>query len=531
MIQQIITFDGGLSTKKRPHLIQRNEGIICENVDIESGGLCPLPNFIYIDNIDGKHIYPQGGGIVYNTDSTDDRFYETYSGRLYWSNAEYSTFGIKRYDGTNAGEDAEAPDAPDVIPSATIVTAGQLNGAYVYCYTFFDDTGVESAPSPFLDVSPVDNEVVLTFADTNEPLDLAQRRVYRTGGDNPTFNLIGEIDVGTLTYTDNTRDLDVSRIELYTFEDTPPVDDLDMLVECNGTMWGSYGNNVYFSRTGSPEYWGVLDYIRLDKECTGLGKFGDSVIAFTRTSAYMINGANRDTINVQRLPFNQGCISSHSVVNIDAYLLWTSLNGICIFNGSTIDVITKKILSWDEFGRVGDLRYEDFDDSTDRWDSALGFDIAYAEGYRDRYYGVFSNGILSIDLSDGVKITTIKLTGVVSLAINYDDNLLYAVAPNEVSGYDVYYLPSGCDDSMDATWKTGRLADNSTNVVKHYRDVELDAMPISVEVFIEGVSIRKYIGKKQFKLPASAFGRDIQFEIITNNGIRSLKYEYSEMKI
>ena len=58
MIQQIVTFDGGLSTKTLPHLIARNEGIVCRNVDLETGGLTPLNSFIYIDNVVGKYIYP-----------------------------------------------------------------------------------------------------------------------------------------------------------------------------------------------------------------------------------------------------------------------------------------------------------------------------------------------------------------------------------------------------------------------------------------------------------------------------------------
>ncbi len=83
---------------------------------------------------------------------------------------------------------------------------------------------------------------------------------------------------------------------------------------------------------------------------------------------------------------------------------------------------------------------------------------------------------------------------------------------------------------MSATWKTSRLSDASTNIRKHYRDVTLEAMPVSVEVFIDGVSVKVYNNRQSFKLPAGSFGKDIQFEIVTVNEIRSLKYEYSEMK-
>ena len=539
MIQQIITFDGGLSTKRRPHLIQRNEGIVCENVDLEAGGLCPLADWEYEGNYTGKYLYRWNDSMISNLADTDERFYDTFGGRVYWTDRDYTTSGLRRYNATvtpdpNVGEDADSPDAPDAAPTNTLSNGqhnGRSSGDYVYCYTFVDDGGIESPPSPFMSVSIVDDDAInLTLPDTNAPADLAYRRIYRTGGANPTFNLIAEVAVGTTTYTDNTRDIDVSRIELYTFENYSAVDELDMLIECNGTMWGALGKNVYFSRTGSPEYWGLLDYVTLDKNVTGLGKFGNSVVAFTRTSAYFINGSTRDDIDVQRLPFNQGCINKYSIVNIDSYLLWTSLDGVCIFNGSTIDIITKRKLDWDEFGRVGELTFGDFDSTTTKWDSSLGFEITYAIGYRDKYYGVYSDGIVHIDLSDGIKIGTIRLEGVTTLMINDDDNILYGIKPNETSGYDAYFLPSGCDNRMTAVWQTGRLADETTDITKHYRYVEFDAVPDSVEVFIDGVSIKTYTSRQNFKLPAGSFGRDIQFKITTTNPIRSLKYEYTHMK-
>ena len=556
MIQQIVTFEGGLSTKKLPHLIARNEAIVCTNVDLETGGLTPLKSFIYVDNVAGKHIYPYNDLIISNATDVDDRFYDTFGGRLYWSNAEYSAYGLMRYDGTDAGVNAEAPSPLSTAETTSIAitesaTAGRLTIAatYTYAFTVVDTDGIESTPevhitsvtltgnkqSMLLSISYAD----MTTIETNHP-DMAGLNIYRTGGDNPTFNVIATnmlkdhpdvIDTGThYTWYDKVADIDVSRTELYTFENNAPSAGLDKMIESNGTLWGAIGTNVYFSRTGSPEYWGLLDYITLDKECTGLGKFGGSVVAFTRTSAYLINGSTRDDVNVQRLPFNQGCIEGHSIVNIDSYLLWTSLNGVCIFNGATIDVITKDILSWDEFGRVGEATYGDYDTTTSKWDSSLGFDIRYAESYQDRYYGVYSDGILVIDLSNGTKVSTIGLTGVVSLAVNDEDNLLYAVVPNATSGFDVYYLPSSGDSSMTATWKTSRIDDASTNIQKHYRDVTLEAMPVSVEVFVDGESVKVYTGRQQFKLPAGSFGKDIQFEIVTTNEIRSLKYKYSEMK-
>ena len=560
MIQQIVRFDGGLSTKISPHLIQSNEGIVCENVNLEKGTLYPLSSLTQLstpnDNVAGKHIYVQEDIVISNQAEADDRFYDTYGGRTYWTNDSYGTYGLVRYNDTDIGIEATAPSALSttelsyILINESAAVEGFLTqgAAYVYAFTIVDTDGIESAPVFKDGVDPTASknsmELKITHANlvtiqTNHP-DMVGINVYRVGGDNPTFNLlIDELsettpdvvdDLTNYLWYDKVADIDVSRIELYTFENTPPPEDLDMLLEINGTMWGSVGKKIHFARTGSPEYWGNLDYVQLDKDCTGLGKFGDSVIAFTRTSAYIITGSTRDDVSIDRLPFNQGCVQKHTVVNIDAYLVWTSLNGICIFNGSSIEVLTKKSISWDEFGRVGNLTYDDYGTDLTKWDSASGFDIQYAAGWQDKYYGVFNNGIVILDLSDGLKVSSIAVENVKSVAINSDDNLLYVVVLNaDLTTYDVYYLSEN-ETKMTATWKTGRLDDQTTDVIKHYRDVEFDGNPTTVEVFIDGISKKVYTGKSKFKLPAGSFGRDIQFEITTTEEIRSMKYEYSVKK-
>lgn len=547
-ISELITFDGGLSTKTSPHLIARNEGIICQNVDLESGVLKPFSSMQYVATVNGRHIYPYEEIIIANQDLTDDRFYETYGNRLYWTDKNYAgQNGLRRYDGTDEGVDATAPDAyPQGSAPVTAVATnlyGQLTSgsSYSYALTVVDTDGVESAPvflptvtltsSQYAIKLQVDSTLVQTYLPANHTVN-----IYRQGGNNPTYNLIIEgmspthpdvyMEGNNVVWLDTIADINVSRIELTTYEHTSPPDGLDMLIECNGTFWGSYNNKVYFSRTGSPEYWGLLDYVTLDKDCTGLGKFADSVVAFTRTSAYMITGYNRDNVTVTRLPFNQGCTHKHSVVNIDTYLLWTSLNGICLFDGSTVQVITKKTLAWDEFRRIGNTTYGDYDGTNIKWNSGLGFDIKYACGYQDKYYGVYNDGIMVLDLSNGLKVSTIEAPNVSSVAINEDDNLLYVVIDNLDTTFDVYTIINS-DSKMLATWKTGRLSDGTTNVKKHYRRIELDGTPTSVKVYIDEVLKYTSEGKSIFMLPAGCIGRDIQFEINTTNEIRSLKYSYS----
>lgn len=550
-ISELITFDGGLSTKVDSHLIGRNEGIVCQNVNLEKGVLTPLQQMEFVENVKGEHLYVFDGDIITNDNMSDNRFYDEYAGRLYWTDTNHGSYGLLRYDSTvtpdpNVGVNAEAPNpynqATYPVTVTTSITAGHLSNAeYTYALTIVNSNGIESTPVVIGSATATKNKSIKLCVDevsvTAYLTSISSTvNIYRTGGDNPTFNLIVEdmspthplvqMNGTDLCYYDSLADINVPRIELTTFENYAPDNTLDMLIELKGTFYSAVGKKVYFSQTGRPEFWHPLDYVQLDKECTGLGKFGDTIVAFTRTSAYMISGNNRDNIVLERMPFNQGCVDKHAVVNIDAFLIWTSLNGICLFDGANIQVLTKKSIAWDEFARVGNATFHDINT---KWDGGSGFSIKYAAGYQDKYYGVFNNGIVIVDLSSGLKVSTIYIENVASVAFNRDDDFLY-IAVDKLDGtYDVYALIN-TGTNMEATWKTGKLTDGSINVKKHYRQVTIDGIAKTVNVYVDGVLKHTASNQEKFMLPPSCIGDDIQFEIITTNEIQGLKYQYTQLK-
>jgi hypothetical protein len=551
-IQQLLTFEGGLSTKISPHLIGRNEGIKCENVNLETGTLLPLTQCYEETTKTGKYCHYFSGNIISNTDATDERFYVEYANRLYWSNAGYGTYGLMRYDGTDAGIVAEAPASPQNITDITIAewndTADDnghltMGGTYYYAFTSVDSNGTESAPTyhpTSITINVLAKRSIKISVDSDNVFDNIiptghTVNIYRTGGDNPTYNLIASglspaetiCSAGESCYRDNTADIDITRIELTTIDNTPPPASLDMLIESLGTFWGASGKYVYFSKVGRPEFWGSLDFVALDSECTGLGKFGNNIYAFTVRGVYQIEGYSRDTVTVTKLPFNQGCVHKDTITNLDGYMLWVSKNGICMYDGSSINVITKQSIAWNTFATVGNLTYEDFN-AEEKWTSGLGFEITYSIGYKDRYYGVYSNGLFIIDFANGSNVTTIDIPDSRSLFINYATNVVNVVI-EDVSNFKVNTL-EGTDNPMTATWKTGEISDEGSNVDKHYRDVTIDGTPNSIEIFVDGESKKVYTNKNRFKLPAGCIGSNIQFEIITDSEIRGLKYNYSQLK-
>ena len=526
MEKQLIVFNGGLQTKLSPHLLQDNQAVECVNINLDKGSIYPLNGLTYETSINGEYVYQEDENIISNTDPLDVRDYARFGTRIYWTNGTYNSYGLMRYDGTNTGVEATAPVAPNGVVGLTATgTNESLYGDYTYTYTYVDTDGIESAPTGYYTVSCNNQNVnIVISSETNTPNDLLYRRIYRTGGNNPTYNLVAEIT--GLTFTDNIRDIDVSRIELATFENNPAPTNLTNLIENNGTMWGSVGDKVYFSINGHPEYWNSLDYLQLNDDCTGIGKFGEQTLVFTRADAYVVTGFNRDTVSMTKLPYREGCMNHRSIANVGDYLVWSSKNGVCVYNGANVQIATRNILSWNELARVGD---ETFDDFNTVFDSNTGYEIVDGLALQGKYYAVFNNGIGILRIEDFQVASTIEIDGIKSLYYDDINNFIVAVIKTD-TGYEAKSIDTDSGNKMTSLWRTGEIqGEEGYGVLKHYRKIQLDNTPIYVKVKAGDKEFTMH-GKKDFFLPPSFTGYTIQIEIATNNEIRSLEYQYGVKK-
>ena len=521
----MLIFNGGLQTKLAPHLIQDNQATECINVDLSNGSIYPKKGLTYEQDVDGVHVLQEDLAIISNSDPLDVRSYARFGTRIYWTDGEYNSYGLSRYDGTNAGVEATAPDAPNGTMNLTAYgSSGGLNGDYTYVYTYVDTDGIESAPSGYFDVTTTgDQDVAITITgETNVPADISARKLYRTGGVNPTFNLVGEILDPALTKTDSTRDIDVSRIELATFANTAPNPNLTNLIENNGTMWASVGDKIYFSSNGQPEYWNELDFLQLNDTCTGIGKFADMVVVLTRADAYLISGYNRDTVTMQKLPYREGCVNHKSIANVGDFLVWVSKNGVCVFNGSTVVVATRNLLSWNDLGRVGS---QVWNDSNAVFDANLGYDVIDGLALQGKYYGVFSEGVGVLRIEDMTLASIISIPD--SKSIYYDDiNNFLVVVVEEDGVYKAKSIDTNGAELMNAIWKTGEMQlDEGYDIIKSFRKLKFDAAPDKVIVTC-GEKSFTIMNKKEFFLPANFRHNWIQLEIQTTREIRSCQVEY-----
>lgn len=526
MKQQVVLFNGGLQTKNAPHLIENNKAVECENIDLDKGSIFPFKNFLLEESFEAtgySNIFYND--ILYSSNIDETRHYSIYGNRLYFTNGDYGDYGLYRYK-DNSIVNAVAPQVNvfGVLSATAITGIKSKNSDYAYVYTIVDTDEIESAPSDVTYITLESQDATLTINTTLEDVEetVYKRRIYRTGGANPTYNLIAELDSDVLTFTDNISDINVSRIELTSFDTSPPPTTLINLLENNGTMWGSVGNRIYFSKSGRPEFWGALDFVVIGGNCTGLGKFSDYILAFTESEAYIISGYNVDTISLKKLPYNEGCLNSKSICNVADILVWTSKNGVCAFNGSGITILTKNILSWSDDANIGNLTFGEIDGT---FGSNVGYRIIGSVGLRDKYYAIYQEGIGVIDIANGSISSTIIISDAKDILYNLSDNVIWIIKED----LSIHIFNFDSNSNMLARWKTPLMSVDGYSLLKAFKKVKFDKAPDEVTVFVDDKKLLTISNTQEFHLPAGSYGQAIQFDIKTQNEIKYVKYEYGVM--
>ena len=519
MFSELKTFDGGVNNVYAPHHININETVYCANAIIDNGEITSHKNLHDTGvNLTGNYAtyYKAQDEVV---SSTEDRFYVEWAGMLYWSN---SAGVIKRYDGTTVSN-IGGHTAPATVPVLTTPAAGLLNGTYTYAITYTYDSIFESPPCTFVSVSPTNQNVVVTYADT-PPAGVTHRNIYRLGGINPTFNWVGTTAVATASFTDNIHDFDISRRELVTYNNDTAPTGLDMLVEIQGTFFGALGGKVYFSREGQPEYWNAYSYVQFPKTITGLGVFGNSVIAFTDSNMYLVSGSNINNISMIKLPFDYGCKNKRTVQNIEGRLIWVSAlddrDAICVYDGSSVNIINNfNKISYTPV--LGSTTYNNY--TTETYDDYV-FNINTSIVSNRKYFLFMSGRTAIVDAENALKVYYMEDNITAAYSKN---NSLYVGMSN-----DVYEYYPDASTYRNVEYKTGDIDNGNMTKVKHYRYLKINAIgTYSVSVFVDGKLICTQTTEKDF-LPTDTYGKYISF-LIESTGyakIKSISYEYSELR-
>lgn len=221
---------------------------------------------------------------------------------------------------------------------------------YYYVYTYVNDWGWESAPSPpsLGNTRPNDAKATLTgFAAVPEGnYHIETIRIYRTQADekgDAEYFFHHEIAVGVESTEDDNRDLGRALVTLGCF---PPPDDLSFLTPMwNGMAAGISEGSVMVCEPFSEYAWKVdNDIVPPEGKAVALGVFEQNLLVLTTGRPVLAAGTGPDSLDQMPIAFAQGCIAPRSAVSMGGGVAWASNDGLCWYGADGPRILTRDIM-------------------------------------------------------------------------------------------------------------------------------------------------------------------------------------------
>ena len=220
--------------------------------------------------------------------------------------------------------------------------------AVSYVYTFVNDLGWESAPSPASDTvtRPDGVSVVVTMA-TTYPEDSAYavttKNLYRavTGATGTVFKLVASgIPLATATYNDVLDDSELGKDVLLSDDWDLPNPDMEGIIALpNGIMAGFFKNQLCLSAQGAPWAWPVAFRLPTDTDIVAIANIDNTIVIGTKSFVYTATGNSPDSFSMSKPGEAQSCASKRSMTYVDGFgVVFSSPDGFQVCAGSAGNV-------------------------------------------------------------------------------------------------------------------------------------------------------------------------------------------------
>lgn len=375
----------GISPRTGPTNLAPNQAQTARNAKLQSGEIRPwrLPVDVYTPGQAGvQSIYrltntntSSSIWLEWTTDvnavpgpiadTTDFRVYYTDGvgpKKTNWALA--NSGGVKPYPNSYLQMGVPAPTvAPTLVKSGG---SGTVHEDRVYVYTYVSTFGSvleESAPSPAATINTVEPDATVTVSGfgtapiASAGYNITAIRIYRSvvSATSATYLYVGQVTVNPSTgvasgsFADNVLALNLG-VVLPSLYYTPPPAALKGLVAMpNGILAGFTGNQVWFCEPYLPHAWPSSYMMTVSDPIVGLGVFGQTLVVCTARNPVLITGSTPGAMTQEKLPLNEPCVNKRSIVGDMYGVLYASPNGVVSIGPGTFDVITRPLLTRDEW--------------------------------------------------------------------------------------------------------------------------------------------------------------------------------------
>jgi len=543
-------FTGGMNDYVHPSLLEPNTAVRLENAKLDDGKLVSFKRSSLWD-VEEKTSEDFGVFSSGNRSAVKwyDRHYWSYNGgtQAPYYGTDTSNFGgpgvpwDKETHGNALGiphcvydENEATGQNPPPVPTFEIGETDDsdgLLGVYKYCVTLVDWNGFESAPGSLtsyfkeLEVGSTETQndetvehrrkVSISLTAEDLPVNIRYAKVYRTIDHGADFYFVGVLydqkegdrnpdglDDNNFTLEDDTSDSILTmRNPLTTTDYDLPPDKGKYLCESGGVFFLAVGSRLYYSVQDNPHAWPTLNYIGFDDTITGIAPEFSGVLVFTRMTTWRVTGAeSQATISRTLVPGHQGCIKYTSIASVSNAPVWVSHDGICLWNGESVQVVNYRRLKLDNP------------------------QIINACSTGDKYYLFLENGVVVYDQRNGGVFYWLSVH--VDYAwVNELDGIIYYQ-----SGKHVYVLEGS---SLPLGWRYVSPYIGGTEMLQRvYRQIIVACdSDTTLTVYLEDkkkLAVSLPAGRQRVKLPLNFVGRWLQIELFGTGRLSEVSAIYGD---
>lgn len=398
---QLNKFDGGLNIRVDPSLILANEAVLYKNIDNEKLVLKSVKDVTVTATSVTGYFYNFKGTWL---SSTAERSYVEYKDFVYFTETNKRA---RKYNGASESNlGINSPVTPPIATQANPVATEKISASLVvltYCYTYYNtEFGIESAPSALSnELSLAANKVVdLTGLTASADPQVDKIRIYRIGDSITVMELVIEVANAVATIRDDIPTLNLPGTILDTYNNQVPLTGLQYLTEAYGIMFAAFGDKLYYSEIGKPDYWPAANFIDFSHDITGILPVPNGILVFSTYKTDILVGTSNTDFAVLPVSTEQGSISHLSGKTIKSSPIWVSADGICNYSSGVIEVI-----SLDKLGNIT-------------------LSVVNAIVNKGNYYLCLSDGtLLVMDTRFGLIFKTFAFSSFISNIASYNNDL------------------------------------------------------------------------------------------------------------
>lgn len=448
----------------------------------------------------------------FNAADTGERTFFTGSGTPKWTDASLAV-ASEPYPTAYRELGVPAPTTPPIVTAAGGTST--LNRTVSVAYTFVNNLGEESAPSPPSTLLTSKQDATLTIASISNPLSGAygidRVRVYRTqestgGGD---FYFLREIASGVGSTTDDGRTLgEVLPSATWLM---PPADLRNLTGLWNGMMAGISGRTVRFCEAYKPYAWPLAYEIAPAKSSpVALGAFGQTLVILTDDRPISINGGTPEALDEMPVDFLQSCVASRSVVSMGHGIVWASPDGLCYIGQGGARVLTEGVLTRDDW-------------------QALNPSSIVASLYERRYLAFHTvGGVTKGFVMDPMNPAGMFFFDFGAQAVYFDDlqDQLYILSGSSVQRWDA-------GSGLTTTVKSKLHRSPKPLAAYGCAQVIADGYPCTFKLYADGTlkHTQTVTSAVPFRLPSGYYSDTTQLELSTNSQILYCAVAHSMLEL